>query len=146
MMSTASLSLTTLWATVRLALGNGRVAQLVERGIENPCVGGSTPSLATPILLSVLLAVAACGDKCEVLCQNAGASLAECKPASVSWPDVGARNRNDFVNQCRQQWDRERIDLTQSDLRVALDICNDTSRDLSSLTCEEITALYAPID
>ncbi len=25
----------------------GRVAQLVERGIENPCVGGSNPPLAT---------------------------------------------------------------------------------------------------
>ncbi len=26
---------------------DGRIAQLVERGIENPCVGGSSPSLAT---------------------------------------------------------------------------------------------------
>jgi hypothetical protein len=30
------------------ALSDGEVAQLVERGTENPCVGGSIPSLAIP--------------------------------------------------------------------------------------------------
>jgi hypothetical protein len=31
---------------------NGEVAQLVERGTENPCVGGSIPSLAIPPLMT----------------------------------------------------------------------------------------------
>jgi hypothetical protein len=30
-------------------LSDGEVAQSVERGTENPCVGGSIPSLATPL-------------------------------------------------------------------------------------------------
>jgi hypothetical protein len=33
---------------------DGRIAQLVERGIENPCVGGSSPSLATPFWKTLL--------------------------------------------------------------------------------------------
>ena len=32
--------------------GKGSVAQLVEQGIENPCVGGSIPSRATFFLFS----------------------------------------------------------------------------------------------
>jgi hypothetical protein len=80
-----------------------------------------------------------------VLCQNVAARLDECKPSSLAWSDLGARTRNDFANQCRQQWDRERLDLTASDLRVALETCTDTSRALADLECEEITALYAPL-
>ena len=33
--------------TVRRSQYLGQIAQLVEQGIENPCVGGSIPSLAT---------------------------------------------------------------------------------------------------
>ena len=33
--------------TVRRTQYLGQIAQLVEQGIENPCVGGSIPSLAT---------------------------------------------------------------------------------------------------
>ena len=32
---------------------DGSVAQLVEQGIENPCVGGSIPSRATTFILSL---------------------------------------------------------------------------------------------
>ena len=31
-----------------LAIENGDVAQLVEQRTENPCVGGSIPSITTP--------------------------------------------------------------------------------------------------
>ncbi len=91
----------------------------------------------------VALALAGCGDKCEVLCQNVGARVSACKPESLTWNDLGARNRADFVNQCRSQWDRERLDLSATDLRLALEACRDTSQELTDLSCEEVVALYA---
>ena len=41
---------TCLDASSRLLGEHGSVAQLVEQGIENPCVGGSIPSRATSSL------------------------------------------------------------------------------------------------
>lgn len=101
-------------------------------------------ALAAALLAGV--ALAGCGDKCEVLCQQVGQQLATCKPASLTWNNLGARSRADFVNQCRTQWDRERLDLTASDLRLALQACRDTTQALDDLSCEEIVALYAPQD
>ena len=141
-----------------MCAARGRIAQLVEQGIENPRVGGSTPSLATIPFTSgdplggvragrigaalLAVALAGCGDKCEVLCQNVGARVAACKPESMSWNDLGARTRTDFVNQCRNQWSRERLDLSATDLRLALQACRDTSQEVTDLSCEEIVALY----
>lgn len=99
--------------------------------------------------LVVALGSAGCGDKCEVLCQNVGDELASCKPDTLSWNDLGARNRADFVNECKQQWDRERIDLSASDLRLSLEACADTNRELGDareLQCEELVALYGPAE
>ncbi len=90
--------------------------------------------------------LAGCGDKCEVLCQNVGQQLADCKPDSLSWVDLGARNRTDFVNQCRNQWERARLDLSATDLRLALQACRDTNQELGTLTCEETVALYGAGD
>jgi hypothetical protein len=89
---------------------------------------------------------AGCGDKCEQLCTNTAAELQACKPDSLSWQDLGARGRNDFVNQCRNQWGRQRLDLSATDLRLALQACQDTSQDLGSVSCEELLALYLPQD
>jgi hypothetical protein len=83
-----------------------------------------------------------CGDRCEQLCANVGSRLNDCTPASLSWADLGARNRSDFVNQCQRQWGAERIDLSASDLRLALDACDETNKDLPGITCDEILALY----
>ncbi|MCB9686759.1 MAG: hypothetical protein H6738_13455 [Alphaproteobacteria bacterium] len=96
--------------------------------------------------LMVTAVVAGCGDRCENLCTSVGTELGTCKPASLTWNDLGARSRADFVNQCQQQWGRERIDLSASDLRLALQACKDTQRELDTLTCEEVLALYGPTE
>jgi hypothetical protein len=87
-----------------------------------------------------------CGDKCEVLCANVTRELGNCKPDSLSWNDLGARNRSDFNNECRQQWDRERIDLSASDLRLALETCADANQEIVELDCDEVMALYGPLE
>ncbi len=137
----------------------GRIAQLVEQGIENPRVGGSNPSLATTpsssprgrvesryrrrgALLAVALAVVSgCGDRCDRLCERLGDALATCRPASLTWNDLGARTG--FVNTCQDDWDRARSQLASAQASAALDACDDTSSTLEELSCEELVALYA---
>lgn len=99
-----------------------------------------------PGLLLLAVGLGACGDACEQLCTNVGNELAECKPQSLSWNDLGARNRADFIDTCQDQWDRSRIDLSASDLRLALEACDDTSAELGDLECTDIVALYAPAE
>ena len=122
---------------------HGQVAQSVEQGIENPRVGGSIPSLAILTFLSAM----GCGDRCEVLCQQTAAAVADCRTGtSLSWADLGARGRADFVDRCRDEWDRTSNDLSSNDLREALDVCAETTREVTRLSCEELMALYAPIE
>ena len=130
------------------ATQQGRVAQLVEQGIENPRVGGSIPSPATLLTLVVMMVPlmgSTCfgGDKCEQLCVEIATRVARCKPDSLQWEDLGAERRQDFISECRRDWERERLDLSASELAVALEFCDDTVPE--SLTCEEVTALYGPI-
>ena len=121
----------------------GQVAQSVEQGIENPRVGGSIPSLA----IALVLAVSGCGDHCERLCQQTAARVAECRAGSaLTWQDVGARGRGDFVDRCRDEWDRRSNDLSSSDLREALDVCSEATRDVTRLSCDEVSALYGARD
>jgi hypothetical protein len=94
----------------------------------------------------VLVALAGCGDACEQLCTNVGNEVAGCKPQSLSWNDLGARNRGDFIDTCRDQWGRSRIDLSASDLRLALEACDDTNAELGDLECSDVVALYAPAE
>jgi hypothetical protein len=98
--------------------------------------------MQTPWLVLVVAVVSGCGDKCEVLCTNVGQRLQNCKPDTMSWNDLGARGRGDFVNQCRTQWGRERLDLSATDLRLALEACRDTNQELPTVSCEEMVALY----
>jgi hypothetical protein len=142
-------ALTTSGTLVNRCTHSGQVAQLVEQGIENPRVGGSIPSLATAALLAGLtggVLLAGCGDKCEVLCTSVTREIGNCKPESMSWNDLGARNRSDFSNECRQQWDRERIDLSASDLRLSLETCADADEELEDLECAEVMALYGDLE
>jgi len=82
-----------------------------------------------------------CGDSCEQLCQRTAQRLAECKPDALAWVDLGATSRRDFVETCRDDWDRTSADLSANDLRIALELCDST--DVEALSCDEITALYA---
>jgi hypothetical protein len=94
---------------------------------------------ATGALL-VLLAPG-CGDRCERLCQRAAERIDNCKPDSLSWADLGARSRQRFADQCRDDWYRESTGMTANDLRIALEVCDDTLQELP-MTCPEIVALY----
>jgi len=89
-------------------------------------------------------ALIGCGDRCEQLCQQTSTRIAACRPDSLAWSDLGARSRQDFANTCREDWARVSHDLTASDLRVALEVCGDTSEALQRMTCDEVLALYLP--
>ena len=119
----------------------GRVAQLVERGIENPCVGGSTPSPATFILVALLFV--GCGDRCEVLCREVALELEACRSDSLTWADLGATGRADFVAECETDWNLLQGQLSSNELNQALDVCKDTLDELPSISCDELGALYA---
>lgn len=95
-------------------------------------------------ILSGLLWLAGCGDGCEQLCQRTAQRLAQCKPDALAWVDLGATGRRDFVETCRNEWDRTSADLSTNDLRIALELCDAT--DVEALSCDEIVALYAGRD
>jgi hypothetical protein len=93
-----------------------------------------------------VMGLAACGDQCEQLCQTTAARVANCRTDGLSWADLGARGRADLVNGCRTDWDRASAVLSANDLREALEVCNESGRELRRLSCEEIDALYVPLD
>ena len=129
-------------------MAQGRIAQLVEQGIENPRVGGSTPSPATAhtLLFVALLAAAAggCGDRCQSLCVSVADRVQTCRPESITWADLGAKSRSDFVGACQVAWDRTRLSLSANDLRLALEDCQAANKEVDTLSCDEIIALYGP--
>ncbi len=125
----------------------GRIAQLVEQGIENPRVGGSTPSPATVALVLAVALPSGCRlltDQCEDLCDAVADQVDECLPESISWIDLGATNKQNYIDTCRDQWDRVIIDLSANDLRLALDDCKEAKKEVPTLSCDEIVALYGP--
>jgi len=93
------------------------------------------------MLLAAFIA-SGCGDHCEQLCQTTGARVARCRSAGLAWADLGARSRADFVNQCRDDWDRASLDLSANDLREALEVCSEAQSELVRMDCEEVDALY----
>ena len=153
------ISLTRNEGTVRLTLASargaithgsleerefGRVAQSVEQGTENPCVGGSIPSPATFTLFAIVSIGLAtgCGDRCESLCRDVASDLDRCKGDALAWTDLGARSKSEFVEECRVQWEQERAELSPSNLVLSLDACQATQRELESLSCDEMMVLY----
>ena len=136
---------------------HGRVAQLVERGIENPCVGGSSPSLATffrhlsrsshrtvfHVLVAVIaLGSTACGDRCDRLCADLGYRLSECRETGA-WTDFGVRSRSEYTAGCQSDWELLRSDLHGWEIEVALNECGDGISVLETLSCDEVAELYS---
>ncbi len=128
---------------------DGPVAQLVEQGTENPCVGSSSLPWATILHLFVSVAscavVVGCGaDACETLCYRTTLRLANCMDQwSATWEDLGAGGRGEFRDQCENDWGRTRADLEPREVQLAVDAC-DEAVDLLLETpgCDELRALY----
>jgi hypothetical protein len=78
------------------------------------------------------------------LCNSVAGRVADCRPDSITWIDLGATSRADYEDSCRDQWDRVRIDLSANDLRLALEDCAAANQEVDTLTCDEIVALYGP--
>ena len=87
-----------------------------------------------------------CGDRCVVLCREVAAQLDSCRSSAMSWEDLGARGKADFIEQCRREWDHERPDLSASHLALSLEACGDANKEIDDLTCDEVMALYGPED
>ncbi len=129
---------------------DGPVAQLVEQGTENPCVGGSSPPWATILRLLLLAAccgvgLAACGaDACETLCFRTTQRLARCLDGwSATWEDLGADNQREFREECENDWARTRADLEPREVNLAVDACDEAVDMLIEMQgCDELRALY----
>ena len=120
----------------------GRVAQLVERGIENPCVGGSSPPLATFLLLSTLAVLAACGDSCESLCDSVAQKLSQCMTTKMTWDAYGAASRDEYTTTCRNEWASTLSDLGSHEADLAFDLCRISQETLDTMSCEEVRLMY----
>lgn len=129
---------------------SGQVAQSVEQGTENPRVGGSTPSLATLLFLSLVPAIAACAsDPCTTLCTDVSRGLDECLPSwGFTWEGVGADSRSEWVGACQGEWDEVRSSLEARELPPAEQQCTDARAELDRLraaedgACDELRVLY----
>ena len=96
-------------------------------------------------MLPLTLFLVACGgDACDRLCVEAGAAVGGCRTSALSWEDLGARSRRDFVATCQDAWEASVVNLSSNELRIALDACDEAERDLRRLGCDEVMALYAP--
>jgi hypothetical protein len=134
----------------------GQIAQQVEQGTENPRVGGSIPSLATPsstpprLLAAVAFFISGCAliqDDCEQLCDNVTNALAACadetwQGEAWTWADLGAGGRLAYARGCRRQWANKQVALTSRDLELALNECHDGQEVLKTLRCEELLDMY----
>jgi hypothetical protein len=92
------------------------------------------------------IALVACGDRCERLCDDVSTRLQRCRTAAWTWEDLGADNRAGFVSNCRRDWDETIGELGSHEIQLALDVCDASGERLDELTCEELTALYGAGD
>ena len=122
----------------------GRVAQLVEQGTENPCVGSSNLSPATIILLPLALLLHGCTglvfDQCEQLCLEVGVALDGCD--RLEWEDLGAASREAYISECRSEWNDVAADGTARELELGIGMCEEARDEVADLTCDELVALY----
>lgn len=62
----------------------------------------------------------------------------------MTWADLGARSRGDYVDACHGEWDDQRASLDAREIELALDVCEDGEAALAELDCDALRALYAP--
>ena len=113
---------------------------MVERGIENPCVGGSSPPSGTIMLL---LLISCTLDECHSLCGEVADTLQECiQDWPGQWDDFGYSSRNDYYEICKQQWNESKGLLSQSQENLALSQCENTLESIQNepLECDYLRA------
>ena len=122
--------------------GHGLVAQSVEQGIENPCVGGSIPSQAT-FLLPLVLLLTGCSEPCETACQRTAFAIGRCiGDWTVDWSDLGASSQTNFRERCQETWQRNAANLETRELEEAMTRCEEMQVDVLELDCDTLRALY----
>ena len=127
----------------RSATPNGRVAQLVEQGTENPRVGGSTPSPATFFFLLVSGLSACSSDQCYSLCATTANAVGGCMEEwGVTWEYFGASKQKDWGDSCRTEWETEKATLEPRQVQAAQDECAAAATELATPDCDELRALY----
>ena len=125
--------------------GPGLVAQSVEQGIENPCVGGSIPSQATFLFLPLALLLAGCTEPCETACQRTAFAIGQCiGDWSVDWSDLGASSQTNFRERCQETWQQSAANLESRELEEAMTRCEELQADVLELDCDTLRALYIP--
>ena len=113
---------------------------MVERGIENPCVGGSSPPSGTIMLL---LLISCTLDECHSLCAEVADALQVCiQEWPGRWEGFGYNSRNDYYEVCKQQWNETQSSISQSQQNLALSQCDNTleSVQLEPLDCDYLRA------
>jgi len=78
-----------------------------------------------------------------VLCREVSLQLESCQGENLTWSDLGATGRVDFVNECGDDWNQVEAQLSSNELGQALDVCADTTAELDEVTCAELISLYA---
>lgn len=123
--------------------GAGLVAQSVEQGIENPCVGGSIPPRATFLFLSAALVFTGCTEPCETACQRTAFAIGRCiGDWSADWSDLGASSKTDFRERCQETWKRNSSSLESRELEEALLQCAILQDGVLDLDCDTLRAIY----
>ncbi len=122
---------------------------MVEQRIENPRVGSSILSLATSLAAITLTACGGLGafgpfeDDCEATCRIAARELDACLD-DVDWAELGATGELDWRQQCQEDWEVMRRDLSELQRDQALASCAEMREVARTATCEELEALYRP--
>ena len=95
------------------------------------------------ILAALLLSCAP--DPCSDACRLVARQLHRCMNNdgwSLTWQDLGATSRADFRENCQDAWDLAQADLETRQSDAADEACEVVSQDVTSLSCDELRALY----
>ncbi len=96
------------------------------------------------MLLAALL-LSCAQDPCSQACAVVSRRLNRCMENegwSLTWQDLGATDRADFRDNCRDSWDLAQADLETRQSDAADEACEIVVADVPNLSCEELRALY----